>query len=369
MLDEHYILLTMKPFINSNNELSETYFNKLFGELKLYEQYEVIDIMIKNRIEFIPTEENVVSSENSNTDLSKDKLDLTGIQNVNNENLENSVNEKQISETTEIYKQLMKLSSGFLCVMAQEGNKDALKALILKNNGFVYNCARKMEKKYPESQLSIDDLMQEGVCGVIDGMKNYDASRGNAFLTYAGSHIYKRMIRAIYDTGYTVRIPVHMMDRINKVLFYKSKYPLMDVFELSSTMNMDGLTLTPKQIKVCLETVEKFTWLKSLNEEIRGDSENTELVELIEDENNASLEEQVSSVELKKVIGKILLTLPARESQILKKYYGFTGDDNETLESISQSFCLSKERIRQLRDQALTRLRHYDIKRELRNYM
>lgn len=327
----------MEPYLNSKNELSESYFEDLFGALTLHEQYEVIDIMIKNNIVYGITE----SDDQSQSDNSISERD------------EVKTNYKEEGQ----YKDLLILSNEQLCMMAQKRNKNAVTALIIKNKGFVIKRAKQIQSTYAYSQLSLDDLFQEGVCGILAAMRRFDVSLGNTFLTYADFYIRQRISRAIIDTGYVIRIPVHRVDQIKKVAYYRSKYPLMNYDELSDMIEKEGRKITPAQIKKCVELSESFQWLKSLNDEI-GDEENSELMDFVKDKKYENMEEFVFAEEFKGLIEELLYSLPPRESRIVKEYYGFTGDENATLESVAYKFGVTRERIRQILNQALSRMRN-----------
>ncbi len=327
----------MEPYLNSKNELSESYFEDLFGALTLHEQYEVIDIMIKNNIGYGITE----SDDRSQSDSSL------------SESNEVKTNYKAEGQ----YKDLLVLSNEQLCMMAQKKDKNAVTALIIKNQGFVIKRAKQIRNTYAYSQLSLDDLYQEGVCGILNAIPRFDVSLGKAFLTYADYYIYQKISRAIVDTGYVIRIPVHGVEQIKKVAFYRAKYPSMNYDELSAMIEKDGGKISPIQIQKCVELSESFQWLRSLNDEI-GDEENSELMDFVKDKKYENMEDFVFAEEFKGLIEELLYSLPPRESRIVKEYYGFTGDENATLESVAHKFGVTRERIRQILNQALSRMRN-----------
>ena len=200
MLNERYILNLIEPYLNSKRELSEFEFFELFSSLSKQEQYEVIDIMINNDIEYV--------------DAKEEETQLM-------ENVPVLVSRTENKD----YKRFMALTNEELCVMYQQGEIAALAAILAKNKRFIYQLALKIQYEYRAPALTVDDLFMEGNIGLIEAINKFDVSKGYQFLTYAWHWIRQKIVRAAMDTGYTIRIPVHLFEEIIKVNNCRKKYP------------------------------------------------------------------------------------------------------------------------------------------------
>ena len=336
MLNVNYILNKIEPFLNDKREISENEFNNLFSQLSKLEQYEVIDIMIKNNIDYVEEKENSNNICNTNH-----------IENLNTKTT-NKVN----------YKNLLNLTNEQLCVIYQNGEQAALKALILKNKKFIYKIAIKISKNYQKSDFTIYDFFEEGVIGLKNAANRYDVSLGYAFNTYSGYWITRQMERAVITTGFLIRLPIHIYDKIIKLNIYKRKYPSLSSKELIEVLNENNI-FNPK---LDFDTYEKYTFYaecylntSSLNTLV-GEDQDTELLEFIPDEDSLSTEQIVENKVTVDEINKKLNMLRPREKEIIEMRYGLKTGNMMTLNEIGEVLNITRERVRQIEAKALKKL-------------
>ncbi len=233
--------------------------------------------------------------------------------------------------------------------------------LIRANTRLVVSIA----KKYIGRGVPFLDLIQEGNLGLIKAVKKYDYSRGFRFSTYATWWIRQTITRSIADQGRTIRVPVHMIDRIRHL--YKIARRLEQelgrppkVEELAEEMNADDRKV---------EWMLQVSWLPLSLESPVGDDEDSELGMFVEDENTPLPSQTTYHNLLSEKVEEILATLSPREARILRLRFGLENGRSYTLEEVGEKFGLTRERIRQIEGKALRRLRHPMRSRQLREYL
>jgi RNA polymerase primary sigma factor len=244
--------------------------------------------------------------------------------------------------------------------LVEEG-MEARDHLIKANTRLVVSIA----KKYVSRGVHFLDLIQEGNLGLMKAVEKFDFRRGFRFSTYATWWIRQTITRAIADQGRTIRVPVHMSDRIRKL--YRVARQLEqdlgrkpDLREIAEEMQED-----PRKIEWML----KVSWQPMSLEQPVGEDEDSELGNFIENDSLPTPAEMTTQNLLNEKIEEMLSTLTPREARILRLRFGLHNGKSYTLEEVGETFGLTRERIRQIEGQALRRLRHPRRSRQLRDYL
>jgi RNA polymerase primary sigma factor len=233
--------------------------------------------------------------------------------------------------------------------------------LITANSRLVISVA----KKYMGRGVPFLDLIQEGNIGLIRATKKFDYRRGHKFSTYATWWIRQAVTRAIADQGRTIRVPVHMGDQINKLLRIQhqltqrlGREPTVDELALS-------LDVPPKKVENMIQVARRPLSLETPTD----DEEDSVLGDFIEDDEAPPPDESATYNLLREHLEDVLNGLPPREVRILQLRYGLLDGQAYTLEEVGRKMGVTRERVRQIEAQALSRLRHPSIRRKLRDYL
>jgi RNA polymerase primary sigma factor len=245
--------------------------------------------------------------------------------------------------------------------MIIEEGRLAREHLIKANTRLVVSIA----KKYMSRGVPFLDLIQEGNLGLMKAVTKFDYHRGFRFSTYATWWIRQTITRSIADQGRTIRVPVHMIDRIR--LLYKTAHVLEQRLGAPPTVEDLADALEEESDKV--EWMLKVSWLPLSLESPVGDEEDSELGMFVEDENSPSPSQAAYKNMLVEKVHEILGTLSPREARILRLRFGLENGRTYTLEEVGEKFGLTRERIRQIEGKALRRLRHPMRARQLREYL
>jgi RNA polymerase primary sigma factor len=242
-----------------------------------------------------------------------------------------------------------------------EDGKLAREHLIKANTRLVVSIA----KKYMGQGVPFLDLIQEGNLGLMKAVEKFDYRRGYRFSTYATWWIRQTITRAIADQGRTIRVPVHMSDRIRRL--YKTARQLEQSNGRKPTPEeiANVLDLEPRKVQWML----KVSWQPLSLEHPVGEEDDSELGSFIEDEATPTPTQSVYENLLREKVEEVLSTLSPREARILRLRFGLQNGRAYTLEEVGQKFGLTRERIRQIEGKALRRLRHPRRSRQLRDYL
>jgi RNA polymerase primary sigma factor len=248
-----------------------------------------------------------------------------------------------------------------LAVKIRHGDKKALAKLIKSNLRFVVRIAY----EYRNQGLPLCDLINEGNLGLIKAAHRFDETKGFKFISYAVWWVRQSIMQALAEHARVVRLPINRVSELNRI--GKTYSVLEQEFEREPTLDEVAklLEISSSDVSTAMQYPGKQV---SLDASLT-DGEKTSLLEIIENLNLSPPDQPLTSESLKKEIAKALQSLSKKEAQVLQLYFGIDMERPMTLEEIGQKFHLTRERVRQIKEKAIIRLRHQSRSKSLRQYL
>jgi len=246
-------------------------------------------------------------------------------------------------------------------IKIKRGDQVALEKLVKANLRFVVSVA----KQYQNQGLSLGDLINEGNLGLIKAAKRFDETRGFKFISYAVWWIRQSILQALAEQSRIVRLPLNRVGALNKI--GKAYNNLEQEYEREPTA-----AEIAKELEMDLDEVSET--LKMSSRHVSMDApfsqgEENSLLDVLASDENPLPDTSLMSDSLRREIERALSTLTEREAEVIKLYFGFDGEHSLTLEEIGEQFHLTRERVRQIKEKAIRRLRHTSRSRNLRAYL
>ncbi len=248
-----------------------------------------------------------------------------------------------------------------LAIKIKEGDAEALEKLTKANLRFVVSVA----KQYQNQGLSLGDLINEGNLGLIKAARRFDETRGFKFISYAVWWIRQSIMQALAEQSRIVRLPLNRVGALNKI--GKAYSTLEQEFEREPSPEelADELHMNVDDVSEAMTLSAKHL---SMDAPFASNEENR-LLDVLENEDLPSPDTTLMSESLKEEVGRALSKLAEREAEVIRLYFGFETDEPLTLEEIGERFNLTRERVRQIKEKAIRRLRNTTRSKELKKYL
>jgi len=249
-----------------------------------------------------------------------------------------------------------------LAIQIKKGSRVALDKLTKANLRFVVSVA----KQFQNQGLSLGDLINEGNLGLIKAAKRFDETRGFKFISYAVWWVRQSIMQAIADQSRIVRLPLNRVGSLSKIS--KAYRDLEQEFERKPTTGELAkiLEMEPEDVAYALQISGRHV---SMDAPFSGDNDKNSLIDVIPNKQHPSPDTTLMQESLKKEVEGALSTLTEKEAKVLMLYFGINGERSATLEEIGEKFDLTRERVRQIKEKALRRLKHASRSKNLKAYL
>lgn len=248
-----------------------------------------------------------------------------------------------------------------LAIRIKKGDQSALEKLVKSNLRFVVSVA----KQYQNQGLSLGDLINEGNLGLIKAAKRFDETRGFKFISYAVWWIRQSILQALAEQSRIVRLPLNRVGTLNKIGKAYSNLEQEYEREPSATELANELDMEIDEIADTLKIAGRSVSMDAPF----AQGESNSLLDMLSSEEDPSPDKSLMSDSLQREIERALSTLTEREAEVIRLYFGLDDDHSFTLEEIGEKFHLTRERVRQIKEKAIRRLRHTSRSRFLRSYL
>lgn len=249
-----------------------------------------------------------------------------------------------------------------LAIRIRKGDKLALDALTKANLRFVVSVA----KQFQNQGLSLGDLINEGNLGLIKAAQRFDETRGFKFISYAVWWVRQSIMQAIADQSRIVRLPLNRVGSLSKIS--KAYRDLEQEYERKpTTTELAGiLDMTQEDVAYAMQISGRHV---SMDAPFSGDDDKNSLMDVLPNDDQPSPDTTLMRESLKKEVENALSTLSEKEAKVLRLYFGIDGERSATLEEIGEKFDLTRERVRQIKEKALRRLKHNAKSKNLKAYL
>ena len=260
-----------------------------------------------------------------------------------------------------VYPLITREQEAALARRIRDGDQDALETLVRSNLRFVVSVA----KKYQNQGVSLSDLINEGNLGLIRAAHKFDETKGIKFISYAVWWIRQAILQALAEQSRIVRVPLNRAGALHRI-GRRANTLLQELGrEATHAEIAEGMDLTEEEVA---KTVAISQVHLSLDAPL-GAGDDTRLLDYLADEESATPDEQTIEKALTDAVAESLSSLKERESKILRLYFGLDGDEPMTLEEIGTRLGITRERVRQIKEKALSRLRHVSQARALESFL
>ena len=245
----------------------------------------------------------------------------------------------------------------------KDGDQAALEKMVKANLRFVVS----VSKQYQNQGLTLPDLINEGNLGLIKAAQRFDETRGFKFISYAVWWIRQSILQALAEQSRIVRLPLNKIGSINKI--NKAFATLEQKFERPPNADelAEMLDLTPQEVKQSLRNAGRHVSMDAPLKD--GDESSSNMYEVLQSGDSPSPEKGLMTESLRREIERSLSTLTTREADVVRLYFGLNGKHPMTLEEIGERFDLTRERVRQIKEKAIRRLKHTSRSKILKTYL
>ncbi|WP_283592859.1 sigma-70 family RNA polymerase sigma factor [Paraclostridium bifermentans] len=330
-----YLMCLLKGYINEDKELLKDGADKILKKLKKRDQERLLDLFKKENIRIVDHFKQTVEESKSGNQSKKE---------ISPRQVKPRISNKNIS-----------ISNEQLCVMYQRGDETALDLLAIKNEALLTDRTSKYMNMY-NHKLEFEDVKQYAFLGMIRAVQGFDSSKGFKFSTYAINWIDQSIRRNIMEYGFTVRVPVHIFEKINRlrrainVNCFESDIELVNYLRINEDYS-------EKESYEIIHLYRNVLRLSSLDVPI-GENEDGSMLEVMVAKEDYNIENIIIENDLKEAIDTVLSYLTEREEEIIRLRFGLDDGIPKTLEQIGQRYGVTRERIRQIEAKALNKLKH-----------